>query len=185
MTEIWRDIQGYEGRYQISSLGRVKSLSRNVNNHTGHIKLNECILKQRTDYKGYMRIDIRDNTGVRHYFGIHRLVAQAFIPNPNNKPQVNHINGNKADNRLENLEWCTNSENQKHAYRTGLNHVTGKAGRPKRPVLQIDMVNNKIISEYSSISDAEKITHSRNVRMCCIGKRKSANGYRWKFKESR
>jgi len=106
--EAWKDIAGYEGIYEISSLGNVKRTGKNK------------ILKGRITRFGYLRVSLCNKSYPKDYC-IHKLVGSAFIPNPENKPQVNHINGIKTENRLENLEWVTNSENMLHSYRT-LNH---------------------------------------------------------------
>lgn len=105
MLEIWKQIKEYP-RYSVSNLGRVK------NNNT------DKVLKGYMDFKGYQRVCIhcRDE-GIRKDLKVHRLVAEAFVPNPDNKPQVNHIDGNKQNNAASNLEFCTNQENQLHAYR--------------------------------------------------------------------
>jgi len=108
--EIWKDIEGYEGLYQISNLGRIKSLRFN----------REKILKYSTNCDGYNHIILRNHNSIRTNHSIHRLVCLAFIENTEDKKEVNHINGLKSDNRLINLEWCTHSENQKHAIRIGL-----------------------------------------------------------------
>lgn len=116
MEEIWKDIQGYEGLYQVSNLGRVKSLARL---DTRGQRVSEKILKLGKHRAGYFRVNLYKNGKMKQYL-VHRLVALAFIPNPENKEQVNHIDGNKQNNVIENLEWCTHSENIQHAYRTGL-----------------------------------------------------------------
>ena len=109
MEEIWKDIKEYEGLYQVSNLGRIKSLPRNGTVQVVKI-LNPC-----KDTYGYLRIKLSKNNKAKKY-QVHRLVAQAFIPNPENKPQVNHLDGNKLNNYYKNLEWCTNGENQIHSY---------------------------------------------------------------------
>jgi len=122
MEEVWKDIQGYEGYYQISNLGSVKSLERKLpHNKFKNVICNykERIMKQNNDTKGYPSIMLRVNNVIKT-LRIHRLVAQAFIPNPENKPQINHINGIKTDYSIINLEWCNQSENNTHAYKTGL-----------------------------------------------------------------
>ncbi len=112
--EIWKDILGYEGLYQVSNLGRVKLLPRKVNAKSNSCRmLYEKIFAIVLAPNGYCRVGLRLNKNRRH-FSVHRLVAEAFIPNDKNKPQVNHINGIKTDNRVENLEWCTERENSVH-----------------------------------------------------------------------
>lgn len=108
-NEIWKDISGYEGLYQVSNLGRVKSF-----------RLHKIsILKNIIQKEGYIRVVFTVKSAHKSFF-VHRLVAQAFIPNPENKPEVNHIDGDKTNNRVENLEWCTARENQIHSYNIGL-----------------------------------------------------------------
>lgn len=120
--EIWKDVEGYEGRYQVSSLGNVKSLSRLVGGKPGRggsKKINERVLKFGVGKTGYLSVSLRDGSSSKGCY-VHRLVAQAFIPNPENKPTVNHKNGIKSDNAAHNLEWSTFSENTQHGYKTGL-----------------------------------------------------------------
>ena len=108
MIEIWKDIEGYEGIYQVSNLGNVKVLDRYVNSSIKNnkiVKRQGKILKQYIK-KGYLQVTLTLNNK-RKYYNVHRLVANAFIPNPDKLPQVNHKNENKYDNRVENLEWCT------------------------------------------------------------------------------
>lgn len=119
MEEVWKDIEGYEGLYQVSNLGRVKSLEKIVLNKGSKILKPEIILKTGFSRDGYPLTTISKNNKTRT-FRINRLVAQAFIPNPENKDTVNHKNGIKTDNRVENLEWNTRSENVLHAYKYGL-----------------------------------------------------------------
>lgn len=134
--EIWKDVQGYEGLYQVSSLGRVKSLKRYVrcprNGENAKRIVPEIILKSAIR-NNYLCIELFIN-GIGTMFSIHRLVAIAFIPNPENKPEVNHLFGNKLDNRASMLEWATKSENQKHAFINGL----------KKPVKGENHYNSKL-----------------------------------------
>lgn len=125
--EIWKTIIGHEG-YQVSNLSRFRSVDRFVNHPSGGVaKRNGQILKQVNDKDGYKLVNFKKNQK-SNTKRVHRIIAQNFIPNPDNKLQVNHINGIKYDNRIENLEWCTLSENRKHAYRTGLQNSTTRQG---------------------------------------------------------
>lgn len=125
MKEIWKDVAYYEDLYQISNYGRLKSKSRIINGKNQYdvifsYKVNERIIRPRIDKKGYIHYAL-NKEGKTKEFKAHRLVALMFVPNPYNKPQVNHINGIKTDNRVDNLEWCTNSENQLHSYKINKN----------------------------------------------------------------
>ncbi len=120
--EIWKDIEGYEGYYQVSNLGRVRSLTREVRCGNSIRVFRERIRKPQIMSKGYYQLALLKN-GKDKRFLIHRLVAYAFIPNPENKTEVNHINGVKTDNNVENLEWVTSRENSIHAVHTGLHNA--------------------------------------------------------------
>lgn len=213
MEEIWKDIEGYEGLYQVSNLGRIKSLGRTIERigqkgksfkRTYPVK----ILKFGKDPKGYYRTSLALN-GVNTTVKIHRIVAQAFIPNPNKLPQVNHIDGNKENNRVDNLEWCDNQENQDHAWKNGLrkkgkehwsygkqpkwwtnqkgkNHpsygLRGVKNANSKKVVQYDK-NNNFIKQWDSMADIQREIgiNTCNISLCCQGKRKTAGGYIWKY----
>ncbi len=120
MLEVWKDIVDYEGSYQVSNLGRIKSLYRKVRHKNNSLRtLKERILKPGKTTKGYMQVMLhKDGKGKQSK--VHRVVAIAFIKNTESKPQVNHINGIKTDNHVDNLEWCTQSENMVHSIENGL-----------------------------------------------------------------
>ena len=146
--EIWKDIKGYEGLYQVSNLGRVKSLPKSwtagyggINTHNGKI------LKGTLSSTRYNQVELYKNKSNKKYT-IHRLVAMEFIPNLENKPFINHKNGIKTDNYIENLEWCTNSENQIHAYREGLQKKRGNHYKAKI------VLNTTTGIFYESVTDA-------------------------------
>lgn len=115
MEEIWKDIPNYEGIYQISNVGRVKRLERKSRNGHCNVTYKELIFKNQLNKDGYVELSFRKNLLQKHVL-VHRLVAISFIPNPENKKTVNHKNGIKTDNRVENLEWATQKENTQHAY---------------------------------------------------------------------
>lgn len=123
--EIWKDIPGYEGLYQVSNLGRIKSLERDFKDKLGRRWYRKESILKSNNLGGYLSVSLRKD-GKTRYKSIHRLVALVFIPNPNMKLEVNHKNGLKDDNRLENLEWCDRSYNLKHAYDNNLKHRSGK-----------------------------------------------------------
>ena len=118
--EEWKDIEEYEGMYQVSNYGNVKSLARQRRNSKGVYMQKEKLLSLTNTSTGYKKVELVKN-GKKKSYKVHRLVAMAFIDNPENKPQVNHIDGNKTNNHVDNLEWVTSSENSIHAYKTGLN----------------------------------------------------------------
>ena len=122
--EIWKDIQNYEGLYQVSNLGRVKSLPKTWVGYKGGLcKHNGFVITPQSNRQGYKATYLSKN-GIKQRFSIHRLVAYHFVENLNNYPIVNHLNGIKDDNKAENLQWCTSSQNNKHARNTGLNKTT-------------------------------------------------------------
>lgn len=122
MGEIWKDVIGYEGLYQVSNLGRVKSL---VFSREKYLSPGKNVIHTKYGDAVYLFVPLSKN-GVRKNGGIHRLVAQAFIPNPENKREVNHKDGNPSNNRVENLEWCTHRENILHSVRVlGHSHIIG------------------------------------------------------------
>jgi hypothetical protein len=137
--EIFKDIIGYEGIYQISNLGNIKSLERLVNNHSNFKKrLKEKILKKNISKTGYYVVDLKNNCN-RKTLKVHRLIAIHFIENKLNKCFINHINGIKTDNRIENLEWCTIKENNFHAQKTGLKNDIG-ANNSRAKLLTQDVI---------------------------------------------
>lgn len=180
--EQWKFIDGFSEKFSVSNYGRVKSNQRYVSNHTGVIDKKDHILKQQKNKKGYLIVTILDGSK-KKTMSVHRLVANAFIPNPDNKPQVNHIDCDKTNNYFGNLEWCTNSENQLHAVANGLNdHSKYESGRKKIPVEQIDKNTGEVICVFESIASASRETNtsSSNIRFCIYGKRHTANGFAWK-----
>ncbi len=193
MKEIWRPVVGYEGYYEVSNLGNVRSLKR----------------------KGYKNGNLRQGEGTTGYWivvlykdgrkttkSVHRLVAKAFIPNPKNKPQVNHIDSNKKNNKVENLEWVTSGENEKHAYDSGSKVVTEKMRKHckemgekygRKNIQSINepnqrkvvmMKDGKIIKRFNSLTEGADFVGkkgSSGVWACCNGKMPTYKGYVWRY----
>lgn len=179
--EEWRDIKGYEGRYQVSNLGNFVSITK----RSGRKDLSGSY-----DKKGYLKITLY-KSGDRKTFAAHRLVAAAFIANPNNKPQINHINGNRSQNSIDNLEWCTNAENQWHKF-----HVLGYT-IPKKQLDALHAKTRVLLPQSSrkpiecvetgeiflSIKEAVRKfgTSQSNFSLVLKGKNKTAAGYHWRY----
>lgn len=182
-NEIWKDIIGYEGLYQISNLGRVKSLEKTINMIDGRKRhQKEKILSPVISKYGYYVITLWNNKSKQ--CKVHRLVMTAFILNPDNLPQVNHIDENKLNNRVSNLEWVTALQNNRHSNIAERWHNTGTEST-KKAVVQYDLSGN-FINEFESASEAArqlgKLSARVNIGNCCNGKLKTSNGYIWKWK---
>lgn len=179
--EIWKDIPDYESLYQVSNLGNVKSKTRKTKFGRGWKIYNEQLLKPQEDKDGYLRVSLsKENTKKR--FFIHRLVMIAFTVNERNLPVVNHIDGNKQNNKLTNLEWVTNSENDLHAFKTGLRKPTN--GGTNKAVEQIDPVTGNVIQTFDSIKLASESVDCtlQLISLACNGKVSKAKGFVWRFK---
>ena len=174
MEEIWKDIEGYEGDYMVSNLGNVKSLKYGK----------ERILKPRTSRKGYLSIGLHKGK-IREQWKIHRLVATYFIPNPDNLPQVNHKDENKANNCVSNLEWCTQEYNINYGTGIRRRQLSNTNGKLSKPVCQYSK-DGCFIKEWKSINDIERITgySSGHISECCRGKQVNyAYGFIWRYKK--
>lgn len=166
--EIWKDIKGYPN-YQISNFGRIKSLNYNK---TGK----EKILKSSKDSWGYLKVNLHKE-GKQKTNRIHRLVASTFIPNPNNLSYINHINENKTDNRVENLEWCTAKYNA--------NYGTAQIKRIEKKKIRIFQFtkDGEFVRKWDSATQVQKELgfNQSSITKCCKGKCKSAYGYKWGY----
>lgn len=171
-NEIWKDIKGYIGLYQVSNFGRIKSLRRKIISPTGNYYSKEKILTTNAnDGLGYVRIQLFKNNKSK-CVRVHRLVAEAFIPNPYNKRDVNHKNGIKSDNRVENLEWATRSENELHSI-----SVLGKKPFTKKIIC---VETGQVFNSVTEAAKKYKTTISCISRVLSA-KRKTYNKKHWKY----
>lgn len=183
--EEWKDIKGYEGLYQISNLGRVKSLSRKVFNGNGYYIMNEKILKPKKTQVGYLKVRL-----CRKDIYIHRLVAESFIPNSNNYPEVNHKDESKTNNRVDNLEWCTHKYNLSYGSRKDYRKHFCKEYNIKTKGKKVICLNTNEV--FISIREAARTykTHTSYISKACKGIRKTAGKHpitgeklMWKYVE--
>lgn len=182
LNEEWKNIKGYENLYQVSNYGRIKSLKKHsiFNNRTYPTKILKCHINT----KKYLDIELcRCNKS--HRYRIHRLVAEHFIPNPENKPQVNHIDCDKSNNKTNNLEWCNNSENQQHAFKNGLNTRKKYGDSPRAKKVNQYNLNGDFIKTWDSIIRIKDECGYCDgfISQCCKGKYKQAYGYLWKYEK--
>lgn len=168
MKEVWKDIAGYEGLYRVSNFGVVRSLPRATTSGR--------VLRQMADKDGYMKVSLSKNNKLKRC-SVHRLVAMAFIPNPQGLPVVNHKDENKANNIVENLEWCTVAYNT--AYKGGLE----RRGNKRRVPVNQYTLDGIFVQRWScALNAAKALGISRgNIVSCCTGKRNKTGGFAWKY----
>ena len=169
-AEIWISSPVYGEQYEINNRGSVRS------------KLTGKQLKPQLDKKGYMRVRLSANN-TKTTAKIHRPVAIAFLPNPNNHPQVNHIDGNKENNSISNLEWVTNYQNMQHAIKNNLISYVENSGRPCKRVMAHDKNTGVLAGVFDSIANAERLTgiNRANIVATCKGRKRSSGGYLWSY----
>lgn len=188
MEEIWKDVDGYDGRYSISTHGRVMS---NYRHHNGLLLETKILIKLQSNSRGYYCNRLYDDKSKARGHTIHRLVATAFIPNPDNLPCINHLDGDKKNNMVDNLEWCSYSRNNQHAYDLGLKKASntekfGINSKWSKPIIQLTK-DGVYVREYDSLATLEKKTGFWKSYVCrCANFQKhcvTANGYRWIYKD--
>lgn len=189
--EVWKDIKGYEKLYQISNKGRVRSLDRPVLQRNDSIQIKKgLVLKLAKNHKGYSMVNL-SKYNKKDFRSVHRLVALHFIENPEKKEQVNHIDGNKENNSVSNLDWVTASENIRHAINNGLMIInkenlakaTKKANKVnQKKVNQYDL-NGELINTFNSMVEAEEKTSAKakGISEVVRGKQVTAGGYIWRY----
>lgn len=180
MIELWKDIQGYEGMYQASTLGFVRGLHRTRKGKSG----TECQLKGRVlvyskNNRGYLFVILCKNATTKGHL-VHRLVAGAFLSNPSSLAEVNHMDFNKENNNISNLEWCSRQDNRRH-FIDGKGFPDVSVYTNNRKVRQLDYDGN-VIKVFDSIKSVSKAGFQRShVRKCCNKLRKSHAGFQWEF----
>lgn len=174
--EIWLPVKGYEGLYEVSSFGRVRSIGKGG---SGNSKMR--IMSPRVTTKGYLSVQLWNN-GIGKNHKIHRIVAEAFIPNWFDDTQVNHRDENKHNNHIDNLEWCSSKYNSNYGTRN--ERITEKMtnGKLSKPVLQFTKTGEFVREWPSSQEVGRNGFDNSTIRKCCNGKRKSHNGFVWKYK---
>lgn len=180
--EIWKDVVGYEGYYQVSNKGNVRSVDRRVQCSNSVRFYKGRVLSQCQDDKGYFRV-LLAVAGMHKSRQIHRLVAEAFIDNPNNLPEVNHKDENPSNNSVDNLEWCSKVYNLEY----GTGRARSMKSQHKKAVQQFDL-NGNLIAEFDGVNSAARsIGKSKDataITKCCSGKNQTAHGYIWRYKEA-
>lgn len=175
--EEWKDIKGYEGIYQVSNQGNVKSLDRYILGEDEVKYFRKGTLIKFYETNGYLRVNLHKNCKTEKML-VHRIVAMAFIPNPNNLPEINHMDENRKNNYASNLEWCDRNYNLH--YGTCMERRINSM--PKKEFYQKDM-NGNIIKKWRGLKEFERKTgmYARMVRKCCKGEKKSYKGYLWEY----
>lgn len=171
--EIFKDIPGYEGLYQVSNLGNIRRILF-INNQVQKKKI--TIIKKQTNKRNRIQASLYKN-GKRKNLLVHRLVAMAFLDNPNNYPEVNHIDGNSLNNNVNNLEWCTKKYNMQHAYDNNLNHFKEHNKKTSKPIIRND--GKKYDNSYSASKDLGVSVFS--IRDVLKGRTKTCKGYTFTY----
>ena len=175
MIEIFKDIKDYEGLYQVSNLGQILSLNYRNTGKPG-------LMNPGKDKKGYLLVNLYKNRKRKSY-KIHQLVAEHFIPNPDNLPEINHIDEDKTNNRVDNLEWKSHKDNCNHGTRNERIVKANTNGKRSKPVLQLSL-SGDLIREWPSTAECGRNGfNQRNIVSCCNGKLKQYKGFRWEYKK--